>query len=63
MRLVVADFVPSAPFDSLNAQTINERSDRSNNKTNYEPRFVFFSLSIKLFLADQDYAKPWIKAV
>ncbi|KAK6135310.1 hypothetical protein DH2020_030952 [Rehmannia glutinosa] len=33
MRLVVADFVPSAPYEYLNSQTINERSDGSNTKS------------------------------
>ncbi|KAG8390301.1 hypothetical protein BUALT_Bualt01G0069400 [Buddleja alternifolia] len=36
MRLVVADFVPSAPFESLNAQTISDRSDGSNAKPKFE---------------------------
>ncbi|KAK6121688.1 hypothetical protein DH2020_044556 [Rehmannia glutinosa] len=36
LRLVVADFVPSAPFESLKDQTICDRSDGSNNKTKYE---------------------------
>lgn len=42
MRLVVADFVPSAPFESLNAQTVSDGSDGSNNKTKYVQRFLFF---------------------
>ncbi|KAK6121780.1 hypothetical protein DH2020_044460 [Rehmannia glutinosa] len=46
LRLVVADFVPSAPFESLKDQTICDRSDGSNNKTKYEQRFVGFSVFI-----------------
>ncbi|KAL8534371.1 hypothetical protein ACS0TY_010402 [Phlomoides rotata] len=40
MRLVVADFVPSAPFESLNAQIAGDGSDGSNNKTNALSKFV-----------------------
>ncbi|KAK4385016.1 UNVERIFIED_CONTAM: E3 ubiquitin-protein ligase XBAT33 [Sesamum radiatum] len=36
MRLVVADFVPSAPYESLNAQTLSDRTDSSNSKTKNE---------------------------
>ncbi|GER27037.1 ankyrin repeat family protein [Striga asiatica] len=41
IRLVIADFVPSAPFESLSAQTISGRSDCPNkNKTNALYKFV-----------------------
>lgn len=38
IRLAVADFVPSGPYESLNAQS--ERSDGSNTKMKSEQRFV-----------------------
>lgn len=44
MRLVVTDLVPSAPFESLNAQTVSEGSDGSNNKTRYRQRMVVHPL-------------------
>ncbi|KAK4350824.1 hypothetical protein RND71_030137 [Anisodus tanguticus] len=36
IRLVVTDFVPSAPFDSINAQTNADRGDSSNSKSKHE---------------------------
>lgn len=36
IRLVVTDFVPSAPFDSINAQTSADRGDGSNSKSKHE---------------------------
>ncbi|KAL3647358.1 E3 ubiquitin-protein ligase xbat33 [Castilleja foliolosa] len=40
IRLVVADFVPSAPYESLNSQTTNERNDDSNTRTNGLSKFI-----------------------
>ncbi|GER34964.1 ankyrin repeat family protein [Striga asiatica] len=36
IRLVVADFVPSIPYESLNPQTVNESSDGFNSRTTHE---------------------------
>ncbi|KAI7989233.1 E3 ubiquitin-protein ligase XBAT33 [Camellia lanceoleosa] len=36
MRLVVADFVPSAPFESINAQTNCDRNNDSTMKSKYD---------------------------
>ncbi|GFY84244.1 hypothetical protein Acr_03g0010180 [Actinidia rufa] len=36
IRLVVADFVPSAPFDSINGQSNGDGSDASNIKSKYD---------------------------
>lgn len=49
MRLVVADFVPSAPYESLNAQTVSDRSDSSGTRTKFDKRFVFCSRQFDLF--------------
>ncbi|KAL3645279.1 E3 ubiquitin-protein ligase xbat33 [Castilleja foliolosa] len=40
IRLLVADFVPSAPYESLNSQTTNEGNDGSNTRTNGLSKFV-----------------------
>ncbi|KAH6815527.1 hypothetical protein C2S51_020347, partial [Perilla frutescens var. frutescens] len=40
MRLVVTDFVPCAPFEPLNAQTLTDGSDGSNNKASALSKFV-----------------------
>ncbi|XP_051142527.1 E3 ubiquitin-protein ligase XBAT33-like isoform X2 [Andrographis paniculata] len=40
MRLVVADFVPSVPYETQNNQAINDCSDGSNAKSNALSKFV-----------------------
>lgn len=40
LRLVVADFVPSLPFDSINAQTEGDLGDGSNLRNKHGQRFV-----------------------
>ena len=40
IRLVVADFVPSVPFESINAQTNGDRGDGSNMINKNNRRFV-----------------------
>ena len=38
IRLVVADFVPSAPYDALHARTDGDGSDGTNVKNRYDQR-------------------------
>lgn len=45
IRLVVTDFVPSAPFESINAQINADRGDSSNSKGKHEQRLVICSSS------------------
>ena len=41
IRLVVADFVPSAPSEALHARMDADMGDGSNVKSKHEPRFAF----------------------
>lgn len=43
IRLVVADFVPSAPFDSINVVPGGEKTYASNIKSKYDQRYPYFS--------------------
>lgn len=38
IRLVVADFVPSAPYEAINAQTNSDRGDGRDVKNKYDQR-------------------------
>lgn len=40
IRLVVADFVPSAPHEAINVQNNGDRGDGSNLKNKYDQRYV-----------------------
>ena len=43
LRLVVADFVPSAPFETMNAPANSEGGDSSNTKSKNDQRcFILF---------------------
>lgn len=42
IRLVVADFVPSAPFDSINDLSDGERTDASNIRSKYDQRYIYY---------------------
>ena len=39
IRLVVADFVPSAPYDAIHAQTDGDGGDGTNVKNKYDQRY------------------------
>lgn len=43
IRLVVADFVPSAPLDSINVVPGGEKTYASNIKSKYGQRYPYFS--------------------
>lgn len=48
---MVADFVPSAPFESIEARPNGDRRDGSNIKSKHEHRFVtFMCFLLVLFL-------------
>lgn len=52
LRLVVADFVPSAPFEPVNGQSNGGRGDSLNPKSNPELRFVVYVCLYVLLLSD-----------
>lgn len=49
IRLVVTDFVPSAPFEPLNSQTVTDGSHGSSNKTRYRQWFYVFQHPVQHF--------------
>lgn len=56
---MVADFVPSLPFESLNAQTIGGRLDNSTSKNKQDQRFVIYSCSACFLLFLIGLSKYW----
>lgn len=65
IRLVVADFVPSAPFDSINSQADADRGDSSNSKCKHEQRWVIclhlfvFILVIRIHVELRQRRRRW----